>query len=153
LPALALLSLIAFALIIQSVQARQELFQRDSGDRIKDEQPYQDVRDGEEWFSQAYKLHMSERYREAIEAFKHSAELGHRKGTSMYNIACGYAMLDEKESALMWLEQALNNGFDRSDLLVEDSDLDSLRSDPRFKDLINKFSLTNNRKNKEWQLK
>ena len=52
---------------------------------------------GEEWFDRGYELHSSDRYPEAIEAFKHAAVLGHRAGTAMYNIACGYSLLNDKE--------------------------------------------------------
>jgi len=88
---------------------------------------------GEEWFGRGYQFHNSDRYPEAIEAFKHAADLGHRKGTAMYNIACGYSLLNDKENAFIWLAQALSNDFSSTDLLFKDSDLDPLRSDPRFK--------------------
>lgn len=93
-------------------------------------------RDGEEWFARAYKFHGSDRYPEAIEAFKRAADLGYRKATAMYNIACGYALLNDKDNALIWLQRALDNGFDGRDNLRSDSDLDPLRTDPRFKKLM-----------------
>src|SRR5215210_4532709 len=52
-------------------------------------------RDGEEWFSRGYQMHSADRYSEAIEAFKRAADLGYRKATAMYNIACGYSLLNE----------------------------------------------------------
>ena len=68
----------------ESQQARQE--------KVKDEEPDKAARAGEEWFSRAYQLHRSERYPEAIEAFKRSIDLGYREATAMYNIACAYAL-------------------------------------------------------------
>ena len=97
--------------------------------------------DGPYWFSRGYSLHQSNRYVEAIEAFSHSIGLGHRQATCMYNVACGYAMLNDKENALFWLDRALAGGFESPDLLKNDSDLDPLRSDPRFKEIIRKVSL------------
>lgn len=93
-------------------------------------------RDGEEWFARGYQMHGSDRYPEAIEAFKRAIDLGHRKATAMYNIACGYSLLNDKENALVWLQRALDNGFDGTELVADDSDLDPLRSDARFKKII-----------------
>lgn len=93
-------------------------------------------RDGEEWFARGYQMHSSDRYPEAIEAFKHAADLGYRKATAMYNIACGYSLLNEKENALVWLQQALDNGFDGTGYLRDDSDLDPVRTDPRFQKIM-----------------
>jgi|GEM_PF-1571012 len=96
--------------------------------------------DGPYWFNRGYALHQSDHYVEAIEAFSHSIGLGYRQPTAIYNVACGYALLNDKENALFWLERAFSSGFDRADLLKSDSDLDALRSDPRFKDLEQRVS-------------
>jgi Flp pilus assembly protein TadD len=92
--------------------------------------------DGQEWFSRGYELHNSDRYPEAIEAFKRAIDLGYRKATAMYNVACGYSLLNDKENAFGWLKRALENQFGRTELLMEDSDLDPLRTDPRFKQIL-----------------
>ncbi|MEK6321128.1 MAG: tetratricopeptide repeat protein [Acidobacteriota bacterium] len=101
-----------------------------------------ETRDGEYWFSRGYALHQSDQYVEAIEAFTHSISLRYRQATCMYNVACGYALLNDKDNALFWLERSLAVGFDRPDLLKDDSDLDPLRSDPRFKVILQKVSFT-----------
>src|SRR5262245_30081248 len=85
-----------------------------------------DSRNGEIFFTRAYQLHQGQRYEEAIEDFKRSVALGYRAETAMYNIACGYSILNDKDIALAWLERALGEGFDRTDLVREDSDLDHL---------------------------
>jgi tetratricopeptide (TPR) repeat protein len=108
----------------------------------KNEDDKHETRDGAYWFSRGYSLHQSDRHIEAIEAFSQAISLGHRQATSMYNVACGYALLNDKENALFWLNRSLAAGFDRADLLSNDSDLDSLRSDPRFKELAQKVSVT-----------
>jgi len=110
--------------------------------REKDEDGKNETRDGEYWFSRGYALHQSDHYIEAIEAFSHSIGLGFRQATSMYNVACGYALLNDKDNALFWLNRSLAAGFDRADLLKDDSDLDPLRSDPRFKEIVQKASFT-----------
>jgi tetratricopeptide (TPR) repeat protein len=102
-------------------------------------------RDGAEWFARGYQMHGSDRYPEAIEAFKHAAELGYRKATAMYNIACGYSLLNDKENALAWLQRALDNGFDGAELVTDDSDLDPLRTDARFKKIVARLPNDNDR--------
>ena len=51
----------------------------------------------------------------------------------MYNIACGYSLLNQKDKAFEWLEKAINNGFAQFANLDADKDLDNIRSDARFK--------------------
>lgn len=108
----------------------------------RNEDGRKEVQDGQYWFSRGYELHQSDRYIEAIEAFSHSISLRYRQATCMYNVACGYALLNDKDNALFWLERSLAVGFDRGDLLKADSDLDPLRSDPRFQAIIQKVSFT-----------
>jgi len=110
--------------------------------KSKGEDGKKDARDGEYWFSRGYALHQADHYIEAIEAFTRSIALGHRQATAMYNVACGYALLNDKENALFWLERSLAVGFDRADLLQTDSDLDPVRSEPRFKEIIQKVRFT-----------
>ena len=114
----------------QSVAASQNKDQA-VAQLTKEEPP----RDGEEWYARAYKLHNSDRHPEAIESFKHAIALGYRKATSMYNIACAYALINDKDNALAWLQRAIDAGFEQWDNLASDSDLDPLRTDPRFKKL------------------
>jgi tetratricopeptide (TPR) repeat protein len=73
-------------------------------------------------------------YELAAQAFRLSARAGLRADASLYNAACAYALAGEKERAFDFLKQALEAGFDDSNLLEEDTDLDSLRSDTRFRD-------------------
>jgi tetratricopeptide (TPR) repeat protein len=113
--------------------------------RHEDSSRREPPRDGEEWFARAYKFHNSDRYPEAIEAFKQAVDFGYRKATAMYNIACGYSLLNDKENAFAWLARAFENGFDGREYLHDDSDLDPLRSDPRFKTLLANFSVDKDR--------
>ena len=119
--------------------------ERTSRKETNDEWSRREPRDGEEWFRRGYELHSSDRYPEAIEAFKHAVDLGYRKATAMYNIACGYSLLNDKDNALAWLQRALNDAFSRTDLLASDSDLDPLRADPRFKKILASVPGDNNR--------
>lgn len=109
---------------------------------LKDADDEKDGKDGAYWFGRGYELHQADKYVEAIEAFSHSIALGYRQATAMYNVACGFALLDDKENALFWLERSFAVGFDQPDLLRSDSDLDVLRSDARFKELVQRAAFT-----------
>ncbi|HLF82572.1 MAG TPA: tetratricopeptide repeat protein [Blastocatellia bacterium] len=149
---LALVSIVSLTVYSQSSRGSSGLRESDKAKRgsvdntsprtAKNEDGKNETRDGEYWFSRGYALHQSDHYIEAIEAFSYSIGLGFRQATSMYNVACGYALLNDKENALFWLNRSLAAGFDRADLLKDDSDLDPLRSDPRFKEIVQKASFT-----------
>jgi len=83
-------------------------------------------------FQRAFEAHSAGRYDEAIAGFTKAAEMGFVPSTCYYNIACGHSLKGEKDLAFEWLEKALKAGFNRNDLLQEDSDLDPIRDDPRF---------------------
>jgi Flp pilus assembly protein TadD len=144
-----LLSIVSLTVYSQSQRGSKGLNESDESKRAsvknvslrkaKDEDN-KETRDGEYWFSRGYALHQSDHYIEAIDAFSRSIGLGYRQATAMYNVACGYSLLNDKENALFWLDRSIAVGFDRGDLLREDSDLDPLRSDPRFKEIAQKVS-------------
>ena len=69
----------------------------------------------------------------AVESFQKALELGYRKPTTMYNLACAFAMLDRKDQAFEWLFKSLEAGFNSDGMLRSDEDLDNLRGDPRFR--------------------
>ena len=50
----------------------------------------------------------------------------------LYNVACFHALLGHREEALTALEGAVDGGFYEPGHMADDSDLDSLRSDPRY---------------------
>jgi TolB-like protein/Flp pilus assembly protein TadD len=54
----------------------------------------------------------------------------------LYNVACVYAVAGQPSEAIDCLERAIRNGFGHWEWLAHDSDLDSLRGDPRFQALL-----------------
>jgi tetratricopeptide (TPR) repeat protein len=75
------------------------------------------------------------RYRESIAAFMTCLDLGYRNLHSMYNLACVHARSGDLETALQWLASAYRAGYIDDAHVRTDSDLDPLRSDPRFQEL------------------
>jgi beta-lactamase regulating signal transducer with metallopeptidase domain/tetratricopeptide (TPR) repeat protein len=92
---------------------------------------------GEGWFKYGKEAFAHDDFQASIAAYLHAIELEYRPAAAMYNIACAYAAQDNSESALHWLEKAVENGFEVGKL-ADDSDLDALRSDPRFARIANR---------------
>jgi TolB-like protein/cytochrome c-type biogenesis protein CcmH/NrfG len=55
-----------------------------------------------------------------------------------YNVACLYALEEQKEKAIMSLEEAFRVGFANVEWVEKDPDLNSLHDDPRFQALLRK---------------
>src|SRR5262249_19160839 len=91
--------------------------------------------DGAEWYGKAMRLHHDGRYDEAIQGFQKSIDAGYREEASSYNIACGYALKGDRDKAFEWLQRSMDAGFDLEHYLGHDDDLDSLKSDPRWRQL------------------
>jgi len=96
--------------------------------------------DAQEMFDNALELHDKDKnYREAIKLFKRiyynypKSKMG---AISAYNAACGYALSGQKEEALDWLELSVKSGYADFDHLRQDSDLDGLRGEKRYKKLL-----------------
>jgi len=53
-----------------------------------------------------------------------------------YWLGSAYALLGEKEEALIWLERAVKLGYENKPWFEKDKTLDSIRDDERFKSLV-----------------
>ena len=53
-----------------------------------------------------------------------------------YNIACAYALMNKTDLAIEWFERAVRDGFNCYPLFETDSNLDSLREDSRFREIM-----------------
>ncbi|NNK49724.1 MAG: hypothetical protein HKP01_12695, partial [Gemmatimonadetes bacterium] len=53
-----------------------------------------------------------------------------------YNVACLYSLEDQTDLAIDCLERAVAAGFGHRDWIEQDPDLDTLREDPRFQELV-----------------
>lgn len=92
---------------------------------------------GMQWFQYGKEAFNHKDYEISIAAYRKAIELDYRPATAMYNISCAYALQDDRDSALQWLEKAVDNGFEIGKV-DDDSDLDTLRSDPRFSRIANR---------------
>ncbi|HKS17359.1 MAG TPA: hypothetical protein VJU16_08605, partial [Planctomycetota bacterium] len=93
-------------------------------------------------FREARGLHRVKKYREAIETYLPLVEKypKTRYGrTGAFNIACAYALLGEKTQALDWFEKSIDAGYSDYRHTLRDTDLDSLRDDERFRELMERL--------------
>ena len=93
---------------------------------------------GRGWHERAFDLYHDDKHAEAAVAFRRAADAGYRRGTSHYNAACSYALAHDAAHAAQELELALDAGWDDFEAFAEDSDFDSVRSDIRVKQLVDK---------------
>jgi beta-lactamase regulating signal transducer with metallopeptidase domain/cytochrome c-type biogenesis protein CcmH/NrfG len=91
---------------------------------------------GRAWYNLGYAALAAERPEVAAEAFHEALKLSYRKPATMYNLACAYSHLDQKDAAFDWLFKAIDAGFDEASTIRRDEDLDNLRGDPRYRKAI-----------------
>ena len=80
--------------------------------------------------SEAEELH-----KEAFEKFKEAIKYG----GSAYNLACLYAIRNQKAEALKYLEQTLARNEITVEFVEQDEDWKELRNDPDFQDLLSRY--------------
>jgi len=88
-----------------------------------------------------YGYAVSGRREEAMKVVSELEQLSKREYVSPFHIALIYVGLDQKDQAFEWLYKAIENPDIFLIQLKVDPQLDSLRSDPRFKELLRKMNL------------
>jgi tetratricopeptide (TPR) repeat protein len=97
------------------------------------ENPY----NGHFWFRLGSSRYGLKEYEAAVAAYERSAQLGFHRGTSLYNVACSYALAGESSKAIDALELAIRSGLqNRERLIREDTDFDSIRDTEAFRERI-----------------
>jgi adenylate cyclase len=74
----------------------------------------------------------------AVEWAKRSLAIDPEDPQLLYNVACVYAIEGLKDDALKCLERAIDKGYGHREWIEHDSDLNSLRSDSRFRALLDR---------------
>ncbi len=98
-----------------------------------------DPTDGEAWYQLGYVLHAMNDLDAAIPAHQRAAEFARSRHRPLYNLACAWALRGDNERALDILGQAIDAGFDDREFIKADTDLTSLRGDPRFQTLLDRI--------------
>jgi len=97
-----------------------------------------DPKNGSLYYQRGHALHRIRQFDASATDFKRCFELGFRKPLSSYNIACNLSLLNQKDDSFKWLETALQVGFNNWDTILNDTDLDNIRTEPRFWALMRK---------------
>ena len=81
---------------------------------------------------QAVEAYRQGDYAKALELIRKAHDVDPGDSVVLYNLACFNAINGNPEKAIDWLEKAVAGGFNNPDLIGGDSDLDSIRENPRF---------------------
>jgi tetratricopeptide (TPR) repeat protein len=84
-------------------------------------------------------LTLKGRYADGLEIDKKLIQLRPGDALAHYNLACSYALLKKPDLALKTLRRAVELGYRDFRYMREDRDLETVRHDPRFRQLLREF--------------
>lgn len=89
--------------------------------------------------AQGNNLTLKGRYAEGLQVDKRLVQLRPADPLAHYNLACSYALLKRTDHAIKTLRRAVELGYRDFRYMREDRDLDSVRQDPRFRQLLREY--------------
>lgn len=78
-------------------------------------------------------------WRKGLEVDRQLVRLVPENPTVHYNLACSLAVLGQTDPALEALERAVERGYADAEFMQGDADLESLRREPRFLELLGRL--------------
>lgn len=84
-------------------------------------------------------LTLKGRYAQGLQIDKRLIQLRPNDPLAHYNLACSYALLKRSEQSLKTLRRAVELGYRDFRFMREDRDLESVRHDPRFRQLLREY--------------
>lgn len=84
-------------------------------------------------------LTLKGRYTQGLQIDKRLVQLRPNDALAHYNLACSYALLKRPDQALKSLRRAVELGYRDFRYMREDRDLDSIRHEPRFRQLMREY--------------
>jgi tetratricopeptide (TPR) repeat protein len=90
---------------------------------------------------QGNNLTLKGRYAEGLQIDRRLVQLRPNDALAHYNLACSYALLKKVDPALKALRRAIELGYRDVRYMREDRDLDALRHDPRFRQLLHECEM------------
>ncbi len=79
-------------------------------------------------------------FQDGLEIDKRLVRICPKEPTFYYNLACSHSLLGQIDFALEALEKAFELGYQNFDHLMKDPDLENLRKDYRFRQLLKNLS-------------
>lgn len=95
-----------------------------------------DPKNGLAWQLHGYALHVQGKLDAAIKSHSKAASFDQTKGIALYNLGCAYSLKKEKEKAVAYLKKAVRADFRQLEFFETDSDLDNIRKEKAFKELL-----------------
>jgi Flp pilus assembly protein TadD len=87
----------------------------------------------------AKNLASKKRHEEGLTVDRQIANLRPEDSLAQYNLACSLALTARNDDALDALRKAIELGYRDFRFMREDSDLDSIRKDPRFRAILREY--------------
>jgi tetratricopeptide (TPR) repeat protein len=84
-------------------------------------------------------LTLKGRVKDGLEIDRRLVRLRPKDPLAHYNLACSYALLKRTDPALKALRRAIELGYRDFRYMSQDHDLDSIRHDPRYRQLLREF--------------
>jgi tetratricopeptide (TPR) repeat protein len=81
-------------------------------------------------------LTLKGRFGDGLKIDRRLVELRPKDALAHYNLACSYSLMKKVDPALRALRKAIELGYDDFEYLRKDGDLDAVKSDPRFRQLL-----------------
>jgi tetratricopeptide (TPR) repeat protein len=98
----------------------------------------QEPNNADAWYQLATARYSLKQYPQAAEAFEKSADLA-KSGFAMYNLACVYSLMNEREKAIEWLTKTVDNPKTiLASIRFNDPDLANIKDDTRVTALAEK---------------
>lgn len=88
---------------------------------------------------QGNNLTLKGRYAEGLHIDKRLVTLRPNDPLAHYNLACSFSLLKKTDLAIKTLRKAVELGYCDFRYMREDRDLDAIRNDPRFRQLLREF--------------
>ena len=84
-------------------------------------------------------LTLKGRFAEGLQVDKRLVQLRPNDALAHYNLACSFALLKRPEQSIKTLRRAVELGYRDFRYMRQDPDLDSIRPDPRFRQLLREY--------------
>jgi tetratricopeptide (TPR) repeat protein len=81
-------------------------------------------------------LTLKGRFGDGLKIDRRLVELRPKDALAHYNLACSYSLMKKVDPALRALRKAIDLGYDDFEYMRQDRDLDAVKRDPRFRQLL-----------------